>query len=80
MKDAILIGGMVLMSATLVTVHVAIVLALAVRDPKWRALIALVVPPLAPYWAMRGGMVVRGGVWIGCAVLYSCFLGLSSIG
>ena len=51
MKDAMLAGGLVLAFATLVTVHVAIVLGLAWRYPRWRALAALVVPPLAPYWA-----------------------------
>jgi hypothetical protein len=79
MKDALLIGGLVLAFALLVTVHVAIVLGLAWRDPRWRALVALFVPPLAPYWALRGGMRVRGGIWIGCVVVYTSLLGLSAL-
>ena len=80
MKDALLVGGLVLAFATLVTVHVAIVLGLAWQHPRWRALAALFVPPLAPYWALRGGMKVRGGVWIGSVVLYTSLLGVSAIG
>jgi hypothetical protein len=80
MKDAILVLGLVLAFATLVTVHVAIVLGLLFRDPRWRAVAALIVPPLAPYWALRGGMVIRGAVWIGSVVLYTSLLGISAIG
>ena len=79
MKDVLLVSGLVLAFATLVTVHVAIVLGLAGRDPRWRALVALVVLPLAPYWALRGGMVKRGSVWIGSVILYSSLLALSAI-
>ena len=79
MSDGILVGGLVLAFATLVTVHVAIVLALAWQIPRWRALAALFVPPLAPYWALRSGMVVRGGIWIGSVVLYTLLLRISAI-
>jgi len=78
MRDGILVGGLVLASATLVTVHVAIVLGLASRDPRWRALAAFFVPPLAPYWALQNGMKVRGGIWIGSVVLYTALLGTSA--
>ncbi|MET0593484.1 MAG: hypothetical protein ABW133_12340 [Polyangiaceae bacterium] len=80
MKDALLVGGMILTSTTIATIHVAIVLGLAVRDPRWRAIVALVVPPLAPYWALQNGMLKRGIVWIGSVVLYSSLLGVSAIG
>ena len=49
MRDGILVGGLVIAFATLVTVHVAIVLGLAWQSPRWRALAAFFVPPLAPY-------------------------------
>ena len=79
MRDGILVGGLVIAFATLVTVHVAIVLGLAWRDPRWRALAAFFVPPLAPYWALRSGMVLRGAIWIGSVVLYASLLGISAI-
>jgi hypothetical protein len=79
MRDGILVGGLVLAFATLVTVHVAIVLGLAWRDPRWRALAAFIVPPLAPYWALRSGMMLRGVIWIGSVVLYTSLLGISAL-
>lgn len=79
MKDAVLIGGLLLAFATLVTVHVAIVFALAQQHPRWRAAAAFFVPPLAPYWALRGGMVLRGALWIGSVILYTTLLGLAAI-
>jgi hypothetical protein len=79
MRNGILVGGLVLAFATLVTVHVAIVLGLALRDPRWRALAAFVVPPLAPYWALQSGMIARGAIWIGSVVLYASLLGISAI-
>jgi hypothetical protein len=79
MRDALLSSGLVLLFATLATIHVAIVLGLAMRDPRWRALVALVVPPLAPYWALRGDMHKRGLFWIGSVLLYTALLGISAI-
>jgi len=79
MRDAIVIGGLVLAFATLLTVHVAIAYGLARQSPRWRAVLAFFVPPLAPYWALRLGMMVRGTIWVVAAVAYTTFLGLSAI-
>jgi hypothetical protein len=79
MRDALLFGGLLLAFAALCTVHVAIVWDLAKEHPRWRALVAFFVPPLAPYWALRSGMVVRGGIWIGSVILYTTLLGLAAI-
>ena len=78
MKDALVLGGLLLAFALLMTMHMAIVFGLAQRSPRWRALAALFVPPLAPYWALRGGMMVRASVWIGSLVLYATFLGIAA--
>ncbi len=79
MRDVLIVGGLVVAFATLVTVHVAIVFGLAKQQPRWRAALAFVVPPLAPYWALRNGMMVRGGIWIGSVILYSALLGLAAL-
>jgi hypothetical protein len=79
MRDALLFGGLLLSFAALCTVHVAIVWTLGKKHPRWHALVAFVVPPLAPYWALRSGMVVRGGIWIGSVILYTTMLGLAAI-
>ena len=78
MKDMFLVGGLILASTTMATIHVAIVLGLAVLDPRWRAVVALLVPPLAPYWALQNRMFTRGVVWIGSGVLYTALLGISA--
>jgi hypothetical protein len=79
MRDVIVLVGLLMGFASLVTVHVAIVFGLAFREPKWRALVALVVPPIAPYWALRGGMRVRAGIWMGSVLLYGLALAYGTL-
>lgn len=55
--------------ALLGTAHVALVLGL-VGPGGWRALVALVVFPLAPVWGMKHGLFVRSWIWLGALVLY----------
>ncbi len=56
--------------AVTVTAHVTILVGLARRPPRWRAAAALMVPPLAPYFALRERMRVRAALWIVAAVVY----------
>jgi hypothetical protein len=49
--------------ATFVTAHAALVFGLAARPPRWRAFVALVLVPLAPYWGVRAGMYLRSALW-----------------
>ena len=74
MRDWLLLVGLELAFATLFTMHVAIVFGLAQKEPRWRAVAAFFVPPLAPYWAFCHGMKVRGGFWVGSVVLYAALL------
>ena len=53
-----------------ITVHVAIVAGLLSRSPRWRAPLALLVPPLAPYWAMRERMRRRTALWLASLMVY----------
>ena len=57
--------------ALLVTAHVALAVGLVLRKPHWRGPVALVVPPLAPYWGLESGMRVRGVVWLAAIALYT---------
>jgi hypothetical protein len=43
-KDMIVVGALVFSFALLVTVHVVLLWGLAFRKPRWRALVAFVVP------------------------------------
>ncbi len=56
--------------SVLATAHVALVIGLAIRPPRWRALVALPVAPLAPYWGARAGMPVRAVLWGVSAIAY----------
>lgn len=70
MKNLIVVGTLILAFALFITAHVTIVYGLAFRPPRWRALVALFVAPLAPYWAWRERMRIRAGVWGTALVLY----------
>ncbi len=50
--------------AFLVTSHVALCFGLLRRRPRWRAPLALVVPPLAPFWGLEQGLRWRAGLWL----------------
>jgi hypothetical protein len=56
--------------ASLVTAHVTIVIGLARRQPRWRAALATAVAPLAPYWGVREGMLLRSVVWVLSGIAY----------
>jgi hypothetical protein len=62
--DAAIYLWIVTSFAGLATVHVTLVLGLLARTPRWRGLVALVVPPLAPYWGFLEGLRVRGVLWV----------------
>ncbi len=71
-------GFVVIAFAAWVTLHVALVSGLTRRTPRWRALAALVVPPLAPVFAFRSGMPRRAVSW--CVALAIYLVGLAAIG
>jgi hypothetical protein len=69
-SDVVALALTVVGFASLVTVHVAIVFALAFRAPRWRAVVAFFVPPFAPYHAFGERLYVRGALWIAALVVY----------
>ena len=70
MKDLILTAVLALGLATLVTAHVALVWRLYRLRPRWRGLVALVVPPLGLIWALRAGWKGIAGIWLGAVGVY----------
>jgi hypothetical protein len=54
----------------LVTAEVALVALLVARRPRWRSLVALLVPPLAPYWGWLEGFRIWSTLWLAALVLY----------
>jgi len=74
-KDIVILSALVLAFATFVTMHVLLVGALVLFDkPRWRGLVALLVPPLAPIWAYRAGRRRAATVWIMAVVVYAIAL------
>lgn len=80
MTDIVVVALLFVAFALVITMHIAITLGLAQRKPRWRALVALVVPPFAPYWAWREHMRRRVGLWIGAVLAYLVLLALASRG
>ena len=63
--------GLVLGFATLATVHVALAGRIFLRTrPRWRGLLALVVPPLAVIWGFRSGFQRTSVLWLVAVVVY----------
>jgi hypothetical protein len=78
MRDMVVVALVVLAFAAFVTVHLAIVAGLARRSSVLHAVAALLVFPLAPYWAARNRMRVRAGAWLGFGLLYALARTLAS--
>ena len=67
--DELLALGVPLAFAVFVTAHVALVAGLAARHPRWRALVAAVALPMAPFWGAKEKMRGRTAIWaLGAAV------------
>ena len=61
--DAFLVFAIVASFAAHVTAHVALAVGLAARKPRVRAFVALLLPPLAPYFGIREKMWARSILW-----------------
>jgi hypothetical protein len=74
-KDAIVLATLVLSFATLVTVHVALAGRLVLRGrPRWRGVVALVLPPLAPIYGFREGLRRTSTLWLASVIAYAIAL------
>lgn len=80
MRDALLMGGLLLSFATLVTTHIAIGVRLMRRVRPWyRGLIAVLVPPLAPLWAYEQRWRRLTFLWLAALSLYAVTLAVAAI-
>ena len=76
-RDEAVLAGLVVAFAALVTAHATLLFGLARRAPRWRALAALLLPPLAPWWGRDQRMNVRVAVWTLSAATYAVLLWLA---
>jgi hypothetical protein len=69
-RDAALTIGLVLAFSILVATHVATLFGLVRKRYLGAALGAFLIPPAAPYLALRRGMQVRAFLWLAGAAIY----------
>ncbi len=77
-KDVALVALSSLAFGLLVTTHFLLCLAIGAKRPRYRALIALFVPPLAPYWGFVGKRRVLSAAWLGALFVYILALAVSA--
>jgi len=78
MKDAIVVAVLLLSFATLICTHVAIAVRLLWRrERRYRALVTLVLPPLAPIWAHQERWTAMVRLWVGAVCVYAAVLALA---
>ena len=56
-----------------VAAHASLVIGLALLRPRiwWRPVLAILIPPLAPYWGSRHGLRRRTYAWLAAIALYA---------
>lgn len=59
--------------------HFAIVGGLAMREPRWHAAVALLVPPLGVWWGRRAQMHARWIVWLASLSVYVIALAIAKL-
>jgi hypothetical protein len=57
-------------------IHGSLLGALIMHRPRYRAAVALVLPPLAPYWGWRAGFRTRAYAWATALLLYAVGVGV----
>ena len=58
----------------LAAAHARLMVALLWRRPRWRAALALLVPPLAPYWGWSERLRITSALWVFALVVYGLSL------
>lgn len=65
--------------AILCSAHVALALGLTRQKPRWKGPLALLLPPLAPYWGYGAKMRVRAVLWVAAFCVYVLALVMATI-
>ena len=68
--DFALIGTLSTAVGLHLVAHVTLVIGLFRRAPWWRGLVALLVPPLAPYWGYEAHLRKRVTLWMVTLAVY----------
>jgi hypothetical protein len=78
-KDAVVVAVLVASFAALVTTHLAVAVRLTWRRPRYRGLVALIVPPLAPLWAYEAGWRRLSWLWVGAVAVYAAAVAVAMV-
>ena len=65
--------------AILCSAHLALALALTWKKPRWKGPLALLLPPLAPYWGYGAKMRVLAVLWVAAFCVYVLTLVMATI-
>jgi hypothetical protein len=68
--DLVLLGLICVAVGLHLVAHVTLVIGLLRRKPWWRGLVALVVPPLAPFWGYEAALRGRVTLWVVTLAVY----------
>ena len=68
--DLVLLGLICACVGLHLVAHVTLVIGLLKRKPWWRGLVALVVPPLAPFWGYEAELRGRVTLWVVTLAVY----------
>jgi hypothetical protein len=75
MKNTVVLVTLVMALATLVLTHLTIAVRLLLRvKPRYRGLLALLVPPLAPVWAYGQRWRRLCWLWLAAVLIYAAAL------
>ena len=72
--DVAILALLLVAFGALVTTHLALAVLLLLRSPWWRGLVALVIPPFAPYYGWESGLKVGAAIWVVAIFVYSVAL------
>jgi uncharacterized membrane protein YdcZ (DUF606 family) len=67
----VLVAVVALALVAFLAAHTALIVFVFSRPPRYRGLVALAVPPLAPYWAWQGGLHARVYLWLTSLAAYT---------
>jgi hypothetical protein len=72
----VLVAAIALVLLLFLGAHVSLLGSLVALRPRYRAAVAIVLPPLAPYWGWRAGFRRRVYTWTVALVLYAVGVGV----
>lgn len=77
--NAVVLGALLVCFAAFVTTHLAIAVRLLISaKPRYRGVVALFVPPLAPMWAYRERWRKLSWMWLITMALYAGLVTVAS--